>query len=822
MKPTQRPIATLVLLLLLVPTARAQEGLEEVVTDSLGTLQVERDPETGTARRVYGMTTDVEEYGLPVEQATIPELSQAIFRDYAEVLGVDPDAFVVERAETDGELWFVSAAQTVDGVPVYGTEIGYTLNGRGELLALGAEAYPDIKVGTTPSVSATKALEVAQAAFGADSAEVKQEPDLVIFPEGEGEVTFHLTWKLELFSHSPLRDVVYFVDARSGQVVHEYSNLLHHSYGHGAPSDGTSTVPHAEEATPLAHGEALDAPAASITTATTGAAALATLQGTIRGTFWPAEHTDPTTTEGYLTKDIKLYNEVGQLASTFSTNSSGGFSVANVAPGVYILRIPLQSSYVQVRNGGNNVPTVDRNIVVNGSAVNYTWAVSDAANVKRHAEVMHTFFAGAPFYYSPMNYQMQAHIDERVLQNGVLVPAAAAADGTDIFFGDAGNRAWEETAEVIRHEYTHNTIYRIYGGWINNIGDPEDNLDARRARAMDEGISDYFSSTVSGDPLQGETVLPSDEVRNLDNNTLKWNASRDAYWNSQVISGALWDTRQAVQNTNKKTDRLVFRALQITPRARNFENFGYNMLIADREYNGGANESKIRTAFQNHGITIATLPPPLSPPSAPTSFNVTGNPGQRPVLSWSAVSGATGYKIYRCLSNSTSCSSFTYLTSTSSTSYTDLNRTVGSSCSSTSGEQFTYYYVKAYNSSGDSPASATKSTCTSANKQDAADLVAGAQELLPSAYALEPNYPNPFNPSTEIRFALPEGADVRLMVYDALGREVARLVDGPVAAGYQHATFEAANLPSGVYLYRLEAKGAAETFAKTGRMVLVK
>ena len=206
---------------------------------------------------------------------------------------------------------------------------------------------------------------------------------------------------------------------------------------------------------------------------------------------------------------------------------------------------------------------------------------------------------------------------------------------------------------------------------------------------------------------------------------------------------------------------------------------------------------------------IPTTPP--TTPTAPTGFNVTGNTGQHPVLSWTATSGATGYKIYRCLSSTTS-----------STSYTDLNRTVRSSCSSTSGEQFTFYYVKAYNSSGDSPASNTKSTCTSANKQDAADLVAGAQELLPSAYALEPNYPNPFNPTTEIRFALPEAANVRLVVYDALGREVARLVEGPVGTGYQHAPFDASNLPSGVYLYRMEATGGKEAFSKTGQMVLVK
>ena len=143
MNATQRPITLLVLLLFLAPAAWAQEELEQVSTDNLGTLQVERDPETGSAHRVYGMTTNVQQYGLPIRQATIPELSRALFRDYADVLKVDPEAFEIEQAETDGELWFVSAAQTVSGVPVYGTEIGYTFNSRGELLTLGAEAYPE-------------------------------------------------------------------------------------------------------------------------------------------------------------------------------------------------------------------------------------------------------------------------------------------------------------------------------------------------------------------------------------------------------------------------------------------------------------------------------------------------------------------------------------------------------------------------------------------------------------------------------------------------------------------------------------------------------
>ena len=75
----------------------------------------------------------------------------------------------------------------------------------------------------------------------------------------------------------------------------------------------------------------------------------------------------------------------------------------------------------------------------------------------------------------------------------------------------------------------------------------------------------------------------------------------------------------------------------------------------------------------------------------------------------------------------------------------------------------------------------------------------------PLAYRLEQNYPNPFNPATEIRMRLASSGRVRLAVYDLLGREVVRLVDGWLDAGDHTVAFSAAGLASGVYIYRLQA-----------------
>jgi endoglucanase len=89
---------------------------------------------------------------------------------------------------------------------------------------------------------------------------------------------------------------------------------------------------------------------------------------------------------------------------------------------------------------------------------------------------------------------------------------------------------------------------------------------------------------------------------------------------------------------------------------------------------------------------------------------------------------------------------------------------------------------------------------------------------IPKEFRLGQNYPNPFNPTTIIDYQIPSIADVVLRVYDTLGREVKTLVDEHQKAGHYSVKFNAANLPNGVYFYRL----VAEKYCDTKKLLLLK
>ena len=88
----------------------------------------------------------------------------------------------------------------------------------------------------------------------------------------------------------------------------------------------------------------------------------------------------------------------------------------------------------------------------------------------------------------------------------------------------------------------------------------------------------------------------------------------------------------------------------------------------------------------------------------------------------------------------------------------------------------------------------------------------------PLTFKLDQNYPNPFNPSTTIKYSIPESGNVKLLIYNMIGEEVAVLVNGQVKAGFYEKTFDASNLPSDAYIYKLETPG----YVQVKKMLLIK
>ena len=91
-------------------------------------------------------------------------------------------------------------------------------------------------------------------------------------------------------------------------------------------------------------------------------------------------------------------------------------------------------------------------------------------------------------------------------------------------------------------------------------------------------------------------------------------------------------------------------------------------------------------------------------------------------------------------------------------------------------------------------------------------------EIIPSSFALMQSYPNPFNPSTVIRYAIPELSYVTIDIYNVNGHKVKNLVSGTVSPGYHEVTWNATLMPSGMYIVKFISEG----FIQSQRVMLIK
>ena len=108
-----------------------------------------------------------------------------------------------------------------------------------------------------------------------------------------------------------------------------------------------------------------------------------------------------------------------------------------------------------------------------------------------------------------------------------------------------------------------------------------------------------------------------------------------------------------------------------------------------------------------------------------------------------------------------------------------------------------------------------------AGKKIATNTTVSIQQIsneLPSEFSLEQNYPNPFNPMTNVKIQMPNSGFVKLAVFDITGKEVAVLINRELSTGTYKIYFDASNLATGVYFYRMQTNG----FTQTKKMLMIK
>jgi subtilisin family serine protease len=199
----------------------------------------------------------------------------------------------------------------------------------------------------------------------------------------------------------------------------------------------------------------------------------------------------------------------------------------------------------------------------------------------------------------------------------------------------------------------------------------------------------------------------------------------------------------------------------------------------------------------------------------PQNVSITATAGTHPIISWSSLTGASQYKIYRANSSSGRYS-YSLAGTTSSTSWTDSYTAANPKFALSTN----YYRVTAVVSGYESITSSEVSCGVNATNKSAVD---NTEELTKIEYELSNNYPNPFNPSTIIKYSVSNvKADfsqrVILKVYDVLGKEVRTLVNEDQEPGKYSVNFNASELSSGIYLYSIKIG----SYASVKKMILTK
>jgi endo-1,4-beta-xylanase len=404
--------------------------------------------------------------------------------------------------------------------------------------------------------------------------------------------------------------------------------------------------------------------------------------------------------------------------------------------------------------------------------------------------------------------QQRAKVEQWIDTLGARYPSMSMVDVVNEPFhpppsymhalGDTGKTGWDWIVTA----FTWARQYCMHGTklLINEYNVLQDNavttrylalIDTLRVRGLIDAIG------VQGHYFEFKSYAGAPSSYTYPVATLKFNLDRLAATGLPVYITE-FDINEASDSIQLANYKIYFPLFWETPGVKGITLWGYRQGDMWKE-----NAYLIRTNGSERPA-MAWLRKYIASPLPPAIVSPVGTSGgaRNPILIWHASAFA---KSYRTQVSTTSG----FSTIVSDTTVSDTTFQLEPLAANTR----YYWRVAAANDSGMSSYSNGVAFVTG-------DQIVGVEPMneTPAAFALQQNFPNPFNPSTRITYDLPGSMHVKLSVYDVLGREVATLVNEQQSAGHYSVTFNAGQLPSGAYVYRIRAG----TFETSRKLAIVK
>ncbi len=415
------------------------------------------------------------------DEIEITSAVKGIFSQLNDELGLSNHHAVISQINRPKQLIAVLIQPEINNTPVYGANVVFTLNHRGELVSIKANGFGDEVIGSF-DFGETSAIETARKLTGIFNGEIRSS-EIYLPVITDNQVSLHAVYHIELDSNNPGYQPELFLDAQSGDVLASENRVYYDR-----------------------------------------------VEGQITGSyqlFYPDG-------EG---GDAPFRDELITLAPNQGySNRNGNFSF-DVDPddAPYTLITTLRGRWVAVTYEDGANARIDYRVNRPGEE-NPVWSDDnsrlDERNLYYHANFMHAWYKDLDPNFRGLDFPIAAICEYENNYNNAMWFGGGMAFGNGNVLGNLALHA-----DVIYHEYSHGVTGRMYQrGNLPYRDEPG---------AMNEGWADYFACTNTDEPQMGEDADGGGQMRSMDNEyRYPDNIRGEVHWDGRIIGAAMWHTRE--------------------------------------------------------------------------------------------------------------------------------------------------------------------------------------------------------------------------------------------------------------------------------------